>query len=206
MSVDDAAKRISYSFQKNLRLDEPSRQVIQYSLTMALAAALSAGLTAITGWLVGAFWPTIVTASSSAWLRNFSGGAHCSSAGRCAVAGAVSAPLLGLTALYGAKIMGNWSYALTALITITSLYIMFKYAPDEAPEKPIPARRKPVLRKRSMLWVMVLGALSLLMTAHIPWLGISITLGMLWQCFTLLPAGHGFVSFIDNLLSRWIHI
>ncbi|AEE95709.1 accessory gene regulator ArgB-like protein [Mahella australiensis] len=206
MNVDDTAKRISYSFQKNLRLDEPSRQVIQYSLTMALAAALSAGLTAITGWLVGAFWPTIVAASSSAWLRNFSGGAHCSSAGRCAVAGAVSAPLLGLTALYGAKIMGNWNYALIALITIISLYIMFKYAPDEAPEKPIPARRKPVLHKRSMLWVMALGASSLLMTAHMPWLGVSIALGMLWQCFTLLPAGHGFVSSVDNLLSRWINI
>lgn len=206
MRLDDVADKLSYRFQRVLALDEPSRQIIQYSLTMVLSTIISAALTALMGWLARAFWPTMAVALSAAWLRNFSGGAHCSSAGRCAAAGAIFTPLLGLAALRTAPLLGSWNYAFIAIGWAASLAIIAAKAPDEAPTKPIPARRKPILRRRSLLWASILGAAALLACWPASWLGLSIALGLLWQAFTLLPAGHGFTARVDGLLSRWIRI
>lgn len=134
-------------------------------------------------------------------VRTLSGGAHCSAYYRCLITSVSILTTLG----YAIKNIYPFLMKLPAGVligtTVLSAYLYWRYAPQAPLNKPFNSRKKELaFRWYTLFAVVTLSAISIILGKNslIAW---TIAFALLWQAFTLTPAGHNFIKLTDILLT-----
>lgn len=208
------ANKISSAIASALQYDEDKREVIAYGAFTMLHSIWSYLVIILLGLVFRVFVPLCVIAVTSAFLRKYSGGAHCSSPNRCTFGGAFIFLILAFFVEIQIYFFNIYIYSLYLVICLaTSLGIMVRYCPVDSPNKPIiRLESKRRLRRGSLVFisccVIIMYVLTFIdigfspITAHT--IALSIGTGLLWQSFTLTSVGHSFTRWYDCVLIKII--
>lgn len=204
---------IAEIISRELGFNQDKKEVIAYGTFAMLHTLLSIGLTALFGLVFGVFIETMLVAFSVSILRKYSGGAHTSSPGTCAILSAgvavgwasfivfVITPFINLRAVIVLGILAFfWSY-----------YIVYKLAPVDSLAKPIKThKKKEKMRKISIkilytyTGMVLLNIMTFLLNHEIRFLTFSLCIygGIVWQSFTLTRGGDETIRKIDVFLRK----
>lgn len=187
----DMAQRLGY--------DQDQQEVLQYALTILITTINGLIAIGVFGLLVGIPLIAVVCGLSGGLLRAYSGGAHATSPGRCVAIGTIAYVGLGLIAVAIVPFVSI--YILLPVTVIWAWWTIYRYAPAEAPGKPIQSLlHKTRLRKRAygmlVSWTTLTFGLTL---SNVEWkeLIVGSCLGVLWQSLTLTPLGYRLIKYLD---------
>jgi len=196
------SKTIAVRIARELDLPAERQEVIEYGALGLLSQSLSIFLLLLCAYILNMVKEVLILVFCSAILRNYSGGAHCSSPLRCALLSVIAVPLLVVISkfIYG---LGPVIYIITIiLISLISICIYYIYSPVDSPSKPIRNKDKiKRLKFRSVvLSLFFLGLSMFLLLINHGQTSVLITLGVFYQAFTLTMFGHLYVGFFDKTL------
>lgn len=213
--IERLADSFSRTISQYLNYDEEQKEVIAYGIFVFLHSIWSLVILFAIGYFLGILLPLFFLVMSASILRKFSGGAHCSSANRCTVAGILIYIPLGFLTDAFCRFRKPWVsflYLFVCLVVITIL--LFRYCPVDSANKPIKkAEKRKQLRRNSFYFLAFCWLAATILyiigmavsNQSLKMIGISITTGLLWQSFTLSPLGHRFMAFVDRVLKYIIH-
>lgn len=178
------------------------RRVYYFGFQVFVGALVKLIILAAASLLLGSFLPALVIAVSFATVRVQAGGYHMDTYGKCIATSVFLFLAAACTAQYTYRI---WSYSsLLLLLFITmavSLFISFRHAPADNPNRPI--TKKEELHKFKRLTILTLGgwglALALLLVlkpAEYPLYILAGCFGILLEMFTITPRGYAFFHWI----------
>ena len=150
--TDNIAEKVG----SELDLDNDRKEVIAYGTFALLHTMLSIVLVIIFGLLFGVLTEALIVSFTISILRKYSGGAHASSPGTCAIIGTVvsigQALLISsvMTSLINLKLF----ILLGLLIFVWSYYIIFKLAPVDSVAKPIKTQKKRERMKKGSILIL----------------------------------------------------
>lgn len=197
-SVHDLSVQVAAGIAGQLDQKEQG-QVLAYGLEVLLGILIKAAVVISLSWVLGILVPVIVIFVVEAGFRLVSGGTHCTAYYRCLIAS--SLVLLALGGLSGpaAAWLGAWPWILS-LGALAVFFMTWKYAPVVPPQRSFSAAQK--LSRHYWSLIFVLGWFILISFVAFPatWVAASL-LAMLWQSFSLTPAGEKFIAGVDFLLA-----
>ncbi len=209
MSIQDQLAR---KICDELDLGKEEYEVISYGAFAVFQISLCIISVAIFGLLFGVMLEALVVSFSTSILRQYSGGAHASRPGSCAVIGTIVSVGLALFIQYIGNLMNFNAILLVEMILfLLAFYIINKYAPVDSQAKPIKteAKRKK-MRKRSFIIVTSYLAISAVFLyfyqvtkdSRFTILALDISGGVLFQIFSLTIIGRSVLAKIDCRLTR----
>ncbi|MCL6614023.1 MAG: accessory gene regulator B family protein [Firmicutes bacterium] len=143
-------------------------------------------------------WPALAASLTGALMRAASGGAHLGRPGRCILVSTLLALGLGWAGRAAAPFFIPPVSTILVLATAAAgMVVLFLYAPADTPAKPIPVPQRRVLRAASLA---LLGAwlIALLVLPSGRDLPAASLFGLLWQIFTITPAGYRLYHVLDR--------
>ena len=204
------ARAIANSICSRVALGPEKKEVVEYSLDILLSSTLNIVIALVITSLFGVTRLSVTILLSSAFMRYFSGGAHCTTSSHCIIAGSITVPLLSLLAnklsfytLSTDKTLMLSIYFALFLFAFVSIYL---WAPADTPNKPVSTKKeKHFLRRASFICVTILALICLRLImlpywAHRSPYVTAILLGITWQSFSLSPLGYKTIHCFDNLL------
>ncbi|AEG16346.1 Accessory gene regulator B [Desulfofundulus kuznetsovii DSM 6115] len=200
------SRELAGYLRKTLALTEEQEEIAAYSLLILFQTVISLLGVSLVAWLAGCLTAALAALFTSAFLRSFSGGAHCTSPARCTVLSILTVPLLGTLATNLAPFFSRPLLALVVLAGgVLAFAVVLRLAPVDSPAKPITSSRERQrfrwLSSAAVLGVVTLQlALLVLSSPNMAILILAAEMGMLWQVFSLTRTGHRFVARIDKLL------
>ncbi len=200
---------ISSKIALNLKMDKDHEEIIAYGAFNLIQILWSIFLVATFGIVFGVLKEALIITFTISLLRKYSGGAHASSPGACAVIGAIVSVAL---ALIIQQVFYKFRSLETIILAILSLmfsyYTVYRLAPVDSAAKPIrKLDKKQYLKKCSIITLNILvGLIMILVFLHVKY-GRSILLniieciylGVLWQAFTLTATGHKILSKVSQV-------
>lgn len=170
---------------------EDNQAVMAYGLFVILFNTAAALVTVLVGAVLGTFSATALTFLTSGSLRLFTGGYHCSSPIKCLLLTIGIFNFLGLCSVFLTDYLGtNLVIGLVLITMVLSFLFILKFAPLEAPNKPIKPALKPGLRKMGLgvwfFWAVVLIILMVLNLNDNKQTILAIQLGIAYQTFSIL--------------------
>lgn len=200
-------QRIASYMGDTLNLDSDNREVVAYSLELIFHTATTILLVLLIAWFIGSLKEAVILLIVMFIFKNFAGGAHCSSAGRCTILSMLLIPSFAKLAY----VAGQY-FTLNILIVLTSLSILFSYAmvyklaPVNLPI--VSTRHRQSRRNLSYLLILLIILLQITLIALMPTKTasyiIAIDISISWQAFMLTRQGQAFVNCIDRLLLYFI--
>jgi accessory gene regulator B len=186
-----------------LNLDRDNREVIAYSLELLFHTFITVLLVLLIAWLVGTFKEAVVLILVMFVFKNFAGGAHCSSAGRCTILSILLIPSFAqLSYVAGQYLTTNILIALTFFGFLYSFVMVYKFAPINLPIVSIQHKQK--RRKLSFLLLMMIMLMQTILIILTPEKTasyvVAINISISWQAFILTKQGHALVKFYDDFL------
>lgn len=154
--------------------------------------------------LLGIFETTVIAAVLFALLRRVAGGYHMDTYGSCLI---ISLGLLIIAGSIGQYTTYLWSdliiYFLISIVFIISLFSAIKWAPDDNINRPITEPEDIKKFKRSSLFFIIIWAMIsiisiLLKMGSYKAYVISGAFSVLFEIFSITPAGHRFFNIIKN--------
>lgn len=183
--------------KKNISLNNDQEQIVSFAIQLIESTVYSISSIVLVSLLFDNLKETMVVLVTAAVLRLAAGGAHCNTSLRCAVAGALIFPSLGLIVQYY-QIHNFW--ALIVLIIIAFIAIA-KYAPAEAKGKPLKNREyTKKMYKISIIITIIISSLALIYLPSKSYISTGLVTGLIWQAITITPFGFKLISGFDNLL------
>jgi accessory gene regulator B len=134
-------------------------------------------------------------------VRTLSGGAHCSAYYRCLITSVLTLTVLGYTIKATYHFIMSLPISVLIGITVLSVYLYCRYAPQAPLNKPFNSRTKELaFRWYTLFAVATLSITSIILGKNslIAW---TMAFALLWQAFTLTPVGHRFIRLLDILLT-----
>lgn len=205
---DQVAKKIC----DELNLGQEEYEVISYGAFALIQISICIIAVALLGLVFGVMLEALVVSFSTSILRQYSGGAHASRPGSCAVIGAAVSVGLALFIQYIGNIMNfNMIVAVESILFILSFCVIYKYAPVDSHTKPIKTEdKRKRMRKKSFAIVMSYLAISILFLyfnkvtndSKFYLLALDISGGMLFQIFSLTIIGRSLLAKVDQGLTR----
>lgn len=198
---------IASYLREKLNLNPEEEAIALYGLQNLIYSITNLFLICFIGWVFGCFRTTLVATLSAGLLRLFSGGAHAKSPVTCALVGMIVALCLGKAALIIAPLFSSTSL-LMAILTcaVVSLIFILVLAPVDSPAKPVTSLvYKQRMRFLSVLTVILVTALQILLilwNKNMADIVLSISMGNLWQIFTLTKLGHAFATILDYYVGK----
>jgi accessory gene regulator B len=188
MSYSRLSTSISDYLVRELKYPEEKKDIISYSLDTLFLLISGYVLILLLGYMIGIPGAVLCSLLSGDILRKFSGGSHLSNPYRCLAATTIIYISVSWLSVQAHSIWGNKDEFIIALIVLcmTSIIIIYKYAPVDSPAKPIVSttfRKK--LKIASLATVVFLSFLALFFNSS--YIGASITAGIFAQSVTLLP-------------------
>lgn len=138
VSLESLAISIGKKSKKVLNFDDDKEEVIVYGAILFLNISIAVLCVMVLGFLFGVLYEALLFSLIVAILRKYSGGAHASSPGRCAIIGAVfsvGAGVLINKILF--SINSNLVISFSILLLIISFFIVYKNAPVDSINKRI---------------------------------------------------------------------
>ncbi|SHI37797.1 accessory gene regulator B [Desulfofundulus thermosubterraneus DSM 16057] len=198
------SRELAGYLRKTLALTEEQEEIAAYSLLILFQTVISLLGVSLVAWLAGCLPAALATLFTSAFLRSFSGGAHCTSPARCTILSILTVPLFGTLAT---NLAPFFSRPLLALVILAggalAFAVVWQLAPVDSPAKPITSSRE----RQRFRWLSLAAVLSivtfqlallLLSSPNMAILILAAEMGMLWQVFSLTRTGHRFVARLDK--------
>ena len=205
---DNLARKIC----DELQLEEEQYEVIRYGAFAIMQISLCIVSVIIFGLLFGVMVEALVVSFSTSILRQYSGGAHASRPGSCAVIGTVVSVGLALFINYIVNYMNIYTTISIEFFSFSfAFYILYKYAPVDSKAKPIKSESKRnKMRRRSFsitIFYLIINIVFLFIyysTKDIRFhlLLLDISGGMLFQIFSLTIIGRSILARLDHSLTR----
>lgn len=210
-NIECISKNIATKVASELNLDKNKREVIAYGTFALFQMIYSIAIVGILGYIFQVGVEALIISFVGSILRKYSGGAHATSPGRCALIGAIIC--IGQAMLFkfiiSLKISLNMILLLGILVFIWSYYIIYKLAPVDSAAKPIKKKEKRTrLKKGSIVILSVYLIITLFILMLYTRIGerslliyiLSMYGGIAWQMFTLTEKGHLILYKIDAFL------
>ncbi|MEA4925098.1 MAG: accessory gene regulator B family protein [Syntrophomonadaceae bacterium] len=195
------AKRLAHLLAENAP-DTFYEDEIRYGLEIYLGALFQLLLIILVAMLLGIAGEVAVVAMAAALYRRYSGGAHCQAFYRCTLTSLVAFNLFGLASNY--LPLSYWSYYII-LTGVCSAMIIRCYVPVDNPglritDEAIRAKRRQQSYGVILLVIMASILLQYIQGAEI--FSVALLIGLMWQNFTLIPAGHKCTCFLDHIFGK----
>jgi len=195
--VSGYIKKVSFFIQNELNLSEERREVIAYGMETLVSALLGLLGIVLFGYLFGLLVPSLVISLTALAARVYTGGAHCSSMGRCTIATIIIFMVLA----YISTSLLPPSLILIAGGFITSMIFIVRYAPAEVKEKPLSDNHKKQLKKGALRLGIVIGlSVGLIYFLINEYFALYLTIGFLWQTLSITSIGFTVINYIDGFL------
>lgn len=210
--MDNLLIRISKYLTRAATLDEDQEEIILYALRLIYSGIGGFLWIVILAWLVGVLPYAILSALSNAYLRVKAGGGHASFPGSCFAIGAFVFTGIGLVVKYTPKdLLTGYLFISVVLTYFITLWVIKRYAPADTPAKPLSDERKVVLKKKTirghLSMFIVFFAFYVIQRIYYPlnnWLTLkylyAALLGIIWETFTITPAGYRLLEILDNVM------
>jgi len=186
------AKRIS-------RLDQA--EYLAYGAEILLGSIVKLCVLFFIASIMGVVLEVTVLLAVTGLIRTLSGGAHCSAYYRCLVTSDLILTALGYTIKTIHPIIGLLPTTVLLGITMLSIYVYWCYAPQAPLNKPFKSSTmRLTFRWYTLITVVTLSIISIILGTDSlsAW---TMAFALLWQAFTLTPAGHWFIGLWDILLT-----
>lgn len=212
-NLENLSKNVTGKLKKQLELDEEKASIIQYGLYAFFHMALSILLVAITGGIFKVAPEALLISFIISIFRKYSGGAHASTALNCAIIGVIISVL---PALIISRISVDVKYILLIgiIIFIISIFLTYRLAPIDSPNKPIRKKEKVKRLKKGSVITLTFYIILVLLNVLIYLYNYNkiflvycscIYIGIIWQVFTLTKLGHMVIGMIDALLIKFLN-
>lgn len=196
------ARMIGVRLALALEMSSDAAERAAFALENIFLFLLTLGAIILSAALCGLFWPAVVASATGAIMRKASGGAHLGGPWRCILVSTVLALLLGLAGRIGGAVLTLPVMKIVAgFVFLGGLLLLLLYAPAATPAKPIPPRQGAVLKGLSVIFLVLwtVGSFTINMGREL--LGASMA-GMVWQLWTITPAGYSLYHIIDGLWAK----
>lgn len=209
-NTEKTANKLANKIAVELNYDSNQQAVMAYGLFALIQIIICIMLVYIFGQMLGVTIEALIVSFSMAALRKYSGGAHASSPGMCALIGTIVAVGFALGAVNIQLSMGS-VLGLGIITLVYSLYIINKLAPVDSAAKPIRKEEKRKrLKKQSILALgtylvivlIILGFYYKTKSSSLIHYIVCICLGTIWQVTSLTRAGHILLAKIENLFNN----
>ena len=208
--MEKASNSLAEKISKELNYDEDKKEVIAYGAYAILEIILSIFFVVLFGWIFGVLTQALVVSVFGAGLRRYTGGVHASSPAICIIVGTVTC--VGFALLSKLSFFTNF-WLVSALVLGTHLlafWLIYRLAPVASENKPISDKKKPKLKRGGLVLNLVYLLISAIVIALSVWMKrpalltypVCISLGVLWQVFSITHLGGVWLGAIDRLLSR----
>jgi len=195
-----------------LKYDNDKQEVIAYGTFALLQMILSIALVVVFGLVFKVLVEALIVSFAGSILRKYSGGVHSSSPMICVVVGTVVCVAFGVLTKIEFLTQFYVVLGLTVAVFILAYVIIYKLAPIASKSKPISDKKKVRMKRGSIVVLSVYlltggGLFTLyLLTKNENFLNyvFCLSLGTLWQVFTLTKFGEVVLGGLDKFLSRFI--
>lgn len=134
-------------------------------------------------------------------IRTLSGGAHCSAYYRCMVTSVAMLNAIGYITKSIYPYMKQLPIFILLAILVLAICLYWRHAPQAPDNKPFDNRKKEEsFRRYTLIAVVSISIISVFFGTDSP-IGWTIMFALMWQAFTLTPAGHKFIEAWDALLT-----
>ncbi|MBL4937548.1 accessory gene regulator B family protein [Clostridium sp. YIM B02515] len=215
--MEKLTNNIAGKVAAELKLDNDNKEVISYGMFALMHIALSIILIIIFGLIFHVTIEALIVCFTGAILRKYSGGAHASSPGNCAVIGTIICigQALLISAVIGPVITSSVLIFLGMGTFGVSYYFIYKLAPVDSSAKPIRSKEKKIRMKKGSIFVLCAYIVIVIINVAINIFSrdkrfivysLCIYGGVIWQVFTLTRLGHSTVNKIDSFLNNILGI
>ncbi len=203
--INSCANRLGDFIGEHLVFDRSRTKVLKYGLEILIGSFVKAIFFAIIAAALGIFPQAAAALFSSFFIRLAAGGVHCTSYWRCLLVSLVIYCTFGLTAKNFAFIYLPYNH-IFILSSLLAAILALIYAPVDCAANPIinPQRRK-TLKKVSVA-IPLIYITAALITRLPDSILLAASLSILFQVFTLTPAGNSFIISTDNFLKGIIKV
>jgi len=189
----------SYVAKKVTRLDQT--EILAYGAEILLGSVVKLSILFFTAIMMGVVIEVTVLLIVTGLIRTLSGGAHCTAYYRCLVTSVFILTVFGylIKIIYPVIRLLPTSFFLGIIALIAYMY--WRYAPQAPSNKPFRNRKMELyFRWYTLMAVAMISIISIALGTDslISWV---MAFALLWQAFTLTPAGHRFISLLDILLT-----
>lgn len=208
--ADSIADKLAYE----LKYDKDKKEVIAYGAFALLQTLISIILVSLFGWIFNVALEALTISIVVSILRKYSGGVHATTSDACTIIGTAVFLILAKILSYLVSYI-DLVFVIPILLSsfLWCFYIVFKLAPVESPNKKLSSSKKARMKKRSIITLSVYFILTALFTVlyfakqkHAFLLfSLSISIGSVWQMYTLTNSGHLWLSKIDSILNHFLN-
>jgi accessory gene regulator B len=200
------AARIADLLGDRLGLDPDRRDVLAYGVEILVSNLASLGAALAGAWLLGCLPEAAAFLLAVGLVRPWAGGAHCTSAARCALLTGVTVPLLARLAgelAPRAVLCGPWPLAAACG---AALVVIWRLAPVASAARPFFGTGERLRFRRLARVAAAVAAVAVLTVWHLDPAGRGASLalagaaGLLWEALVLSRPGHRLVGRVDRLL------
>lgn len=210
MSITEFSYSLANYMSKELELDEDKTDILRYGFEVIFGESLKIIVIFIIASLVGLTPYVLVCFLTIGIYRLFSGGYHSETYGRCFINSMILFLGLGkLTQLVLPYFKPSVPllFGFVIVTFIWSLWIAFKWAPAETPNKPLSHAEKSRQKKLSLLWVLLWFGVTTYLTLGLPFekVGFIISgtlMAHILQSASVTPLGSKIMSSMDTLTER----
>ena len=184
----------------SVKADIPEKgNLLIYGAEVFLCGAIKVFLIVVLSCLLGIFWQTLVIVLAAAMFRFLTGGVHASAFYRCLVISLMVFLSLGYVHTLVSPLILVYDSTYSVLIMLPGLYWTLRYAPCPPENKPIKSIKVYKIRK-TYASIIYSGTMALAILLS-NWWAVAVAMGVLWQSFTLSPAGYYFIARFDSFLT-----
>ncbi|MBO8128086.1 MAG: accessory gene regulator B family protein [Peptococcaceae bacterium] len=203
------ARKVSEYLGQEMELDQDTRDIITFGLETLLVNLVGLAGALTLSWLLDCLPVTLLLIILAVVLRFVAGGAHLSSAWRCAILTTAIFPMLAKLSIYMASVLHS-NVVLPVILGngLLALVVFWRLAPVDTPAKPIRTmHHQRRLKKLSMLFALGLIVIQLVLyfTGNIV-LVLALSIGLLWQTFVISRPGQWLMEGIDVVFGKVIRV
>lgn len=206
--IDKSINHIVLKIKDNTDLDGEKLEVIKYGVFPMVQIFLSIIAVIIFGFIFNVLLEAIIVSFTIAILRKSSGGVHATTPEICLVVGTAVSVLLGKISINTSEII----YLVDIAVYIFTLIVVIFKSPMQSKNKPIGDKKKKRLKKKSILITVIIISLSSLLLyfgyqkskINFIWYANAMSLGILWQAFSLTKIGEKIMGLVDFFLNKYI--
>lgn len=189
----------SYVAKKVTRIDQT--EFLSYGAEILVGSIVKLSILFFIAVIMDVILEVTVLLFVTGLIRTLSGGAHCSAYYRCLLTSVLIFTALGYLIKNIYPFIKLLPAAVFLGITVLSICLYWFYAPQAPSNKPFKSKKmESTFRWYSLIAVVTLSIISIALGTDslIAWV---MAFALLWQAFTLTPAGHRFIGLWDILLT-----
>lgn len=200
--MERLATAIASFLANQLDLDSEQRDVLRFGALTALLHAASVLTVIIIGALTGILGYVLTSTLTVMTIRHASGGPHVQTPLRCYITSSVALLILGYVGAGLGPAFATQPLAVRMAVVIGAAFPavagLYKYAPVEAPRRPLSPQHRANMRRLSIRLGVIVSLLSIAGAVLGIGLTVSVLLGLIFQVVTLTPTGCFAVNLIDH--------